>query len=71
MTAYEMEFTVFCIENIAKKLSLPGEDVYLRLARYSNILDEYIVHNFEVLHSQSKEYIVNDIIEYMEECGVI
>lgn len=36
----------------------------------SDILNEYIIPEYEVLHTQSKEYIVNDIIDIMKERGV-
>lgn len=67
----EVEFSVFCVENIAIKLGISGREAYDLLAEKSNILDEYIIPNYAILHTQSKEYIVNDIIEYMKECGVI
>lgn len=67
----EIEFSVFCIENVAFALGLKGEETYQLLAERSDILDEYIIPNYEVLHTQDKQYIVNDIIEYMKECGVI
>lgn len=67
----EIECSVFCIENVASALGLKGEETYQLLAERSDILDEYIIPNYEVLHTQEKQYIVNDIIEYMKECGVI
>ncbi len=47
---------------------LLGAEVYLLLTEKSKILDEYIVPCYDVLHTQGKEYIVRDIVEYMEEC---
>lgn len=67
----EIEFSVFCLENVATKLGISGQEVYELLTKKSNILDEYIIPNYEILHTQSKEYIVNDIIECMKECEVI
>lgn len=67
----EIEFAIFCIENVAAKLGIPGDEAYGLLAEKSKILDEYIIPNYEILHTQSKEYIVNDIVDYMEECGVL
>ena len=63
----ELEFVIFCIENIALKLKVNAEEVYIAL---SSILNDYIVPEYEMLHTQSKEYIVDDIIEVMEERGV-
>lgn len=70
-TLAELEFAVFCIENIAIKLNNLPEAIYKKLAIDSNILNEYIVPEYGVLHTQSKEYIINDIIELMQEKGVI
>lgn len=66
----ELEFAIFCIENIAKRLNVNAERVYEALAKKSNILNGYIVPEYEILHTQSKEYIVDDIIEVMRERGV-
>ncbi len=66
----ELEFAIFCIENIAKKLEKTADQVYVALAEKSNILNDYIVPEYEMLHTQGKEYIVNDIIEVMKERGV-
>lgn len=69
--AKEIEFSVFCIENIAEKLGIPGDEVYQMLTAKSDILDHYIIANYEILHTQGKEYIVQDIMDYMKERGVI
>ena len=37
----------------------------------SNILNEYIIPEYEMLHTQGKEYIVNDIVQVMKERGII
>ncbi len=66
----ELEFAIFCIENIAEKLEKTADQVYVALAEKSNILNDYIVPEYEMLHTQGKEYIVNDIIEVMKERGV-
>lgn len=69
--AKEIEFSVFCIENIAEKLGIPGDEVYQMLTAKSDILDHYIIANYEILHTQGKEFIVQDIMDYMKERGVI
>ena len=66
----ELSFVIFCIENIAIKLGISADKVYHVLADESDILNGYIVPCFETLHSQSKEYIVEDIISCMRERGV-
>lgn len=66
----ELEFAIFCIENIADKLKKTADQIYVMLAEKSNILHDYIVPEYERLHTQGKEYIINDIIEVMKERGV-
>ena len=66
----ELEFAVFCIENVAAKLGVNAERVYQAFTEQSNILNGYIVPEYEVLHTQSREYIVDDILDVMKERGV-
>ena len=68
--ADELEFAVFCIENIAKRLGKNAEDVYRLLTEKSDILKSYIIPEYEMLHTQSKEYIIDDIISLIEERGI-
>ena len=67
----ELEFAIFCIENIAAKLGVSAEKVYDALTEKSDILNDYILPEYEILHTQGKEYIVDDIIEVMKERGVL
>ena len=64
-------FVIFCIEEVAAKLQLPGNVVYDLLTKKSDILSGYIVPSYDVLHTQSKQYIVEDIISLMREEGLI
>lgn len=66
----ELEFAVFCIENVAGKLRKNAGDIYTALTEKSDILNSYIIPEYEILHTQSKDYIVNDIISLMEERGI-
>lgn len=66
----ELEFAIFCIENVAIRLNADAQKVYAVLTEQTDILNGYIIPEYEVLHTQSKEYIVEDIIEVMKERGV-
>ena len=66
----ELEFAVFCVENVAAKLGVGAETVYKAFTEKSDILRGYIVPEYDIFHTQSKEYIVNDLIELMQERGV-
>ena len=65
----KIEFAVFCVENVALKLGMDSILVYEKL-KTSGILDNYIMSSYEVLHTQGKEYIVDDIIDLMSIKGV-
>ena len=41
--------------------------VYQAFTEKSDILNGYIVPEYEVLHTQSQEYIVDDLLEVMKE----
>lgn len=66
----ELEFAVFCIENVAAKLGVDAERVYQAFTEQSDILNGYIVPEYEVLHTQSREYIVDDLLDVMKESSV-
>lgn len=47
----ELEFAIFCIENVAAKLGVGAELVYLAFTEKSDILNGYIVPEYEILHT--------------------
>ena len=67
----ELEFAVFCIENVARALNKQPEAVYRALSGKNGILAEYIIPSYDSLHTQGREYIVNDIVEVMQERNVL
>ena len=66
----ELEFVIFCIENVAVRLGVDAECVYQAFTEKSDILNGYIVPEYEALHTQSREYIVDDLLDVMKERGV-
>ena len=66
----ELEFAVFCIESVAAKLDVGAELIYKAFTEKSDILNGYIVPEYEVLHTQSREYIVSELLDVMKERGV-
>lgn len=50
-----LEFVIFCIENVAASLGAEAERVYSAFVDKSDILYDYIVPEYENLHTQSKE----------------
>lgn len=70
MNFEQLNFTMFCVGNVADALKMSAGNVY-RLLRDSGILMEYIVPEYDVLHTFSKDYLVEDIVSYMKEKGVL
>lgn len=69
MNSQELVFVFFCVESIATKLGKRARDVYDTLSK-SGLIDSYIVPSYDVLHTQGKDYIVNDILSVAQEKGI-
>ena len=65
-----VDFITYCIGNLSRRLNLSVAEVYRRL-KQSGILYGYIVPSYDVLHTFGKEYLMEDLIEYMREKGVL
>lgn len=65
-----LEFVTYCISKLSQVLKLSQREVYRRL-KVSGILDGYIIPSYDVLHTFSSRYLVEDLINYMREKGVL
>ena len=65
-----LEFVTYCISKFSQVLNLPQREVYRRL-KESGILYDYIVPSYDVLHTFSSRYLVDDLTDYMREKGVL
>lgn len=63
-----LEFVTYCIGKLAMTLGLSQQEVYKRLKR-SDILYGYIVPSYDVLHTFSSRYLMEDITDFMKEKG--
>jgi len=66
-----LEFAIFCVESVAESLDINAEEVYKMIKYDTDILQNYIIPCYDALHSQSKHYIVEDLIELLKEKGVL
>lgn len=66
-----LEFTIFCIDSLSEYIKKDTKEIYRLLKYETDILDSYIIPCYETLHTQSKKYIVEDIIEVLKERGVM
>lgn len=57
------------VEEFVEKY-IDAQKVYAALTEQTDILQEYIIPEYEVLHTQGKDYIVDDIIDIMKEINV-
>lgn len=66
-----LEFTIFCIDNLAEYLNKDTKEIYKLLKYDTDIIDNYIIPCYEPLHTQSKSYIIQDLIHLLKERGAI
>ena len=65
-----IEFLIFCIENVAEALGVSGEVAYRKLAVESDILSGYIAKNYDILHTQGGAWVREDLLSVMKRKGV-
>lgn len=70
MDKQTLEFVTYCISKLAQVLKMPQREIYRRL-KESGILYDYIVPSYDVLHTFSSRYLVEDLTDYMREKGVL
>lgn len=62
MNSDNIDFVTYCIGNLSRRLGLNARDVCQRL-KTSGILTDYIIPSYDVLHTFSKEYLMEDLID--------
>ena len=70
MDTKTLEFVTYCISKLSHVLNMSQREVYRRL-KDSGILYDYIVPSYDVLHTFSSRYLVEDLTDYMKEKGVL
>ncbi|MBQ0004091.1 MAG: DUF3791 domain-containing protein [Treponema sp.] len=65
----EMEFSIFLIHQLAQNWNKTPAEVFNTLEN-TKILDDYILKNYDVLHTQGSKYLVEDISEFVREKGI-
>lgn len=59
-----LSFVIFCVGSVADALKMSAKDVYSRMSK-GGIISDYIVPCYDVLHTFSREYIVEDLVDLM------
>lgn len=65
----ELSFSIFLLYSLAEKWKMTPAAVY-KVLNTTGILDDYIIGCYDVLHTQGKEYLVEDITEFVRERGI-
>ena len=65
----ELTFSIYLLYSLAESWKKTPSAVY-NILNSTGILDNYIIPCYDVLHTQGKEYLVEDITEYVREKGV-
>ncbi len=66
----ELGFTIYCVGVLAEKLGITEQNAYHLLCK-GNVIDDYIVPCFDVLHTFSKDYITNDLVSVLKQRRVL
>lgn len=60
----KLAFAASCVECLARKTGKPYIEVYERMSRVGAI-ENYILKNYDTLHTESREYVLEDVEEYI------
>lgn len=58
----KLAFATSCVEGAARKLGVPYIEVYERMKKVE-LIDNYILKHYDTLHTESREYLIEDVIE--------
>lgn len=64
----ELTFVIFILHALGQHWNMTTPEVYEILN--TSILDDYIIKCYDVLHALGKEFLVEDITEFVREKGI-
>ena len=70
MQEYQLDFVTYCVGNLADRLNMSASKVY-KMLRSTDILSGYMIPCYDVLHTFSKEYIMDDLINLLKRRGAL
>lgn len=65
----ELTFVVFILHALGQHWNMTTPEVY-EILNTTGILDDYIIKCYDALHTLGKEYLVEDITEFVREKGI-
>lgn len=64
-----LEFVTFTIGSVAERLQKSPSEIY-KIFRQSNVIAGYLIPAYDVLHTFGRQYLVDDVLDFMQEKGV-
>lgn len=61
----KIHFAVMAIESGAKKMNIPAQQMVERLNK-TNLIHKRLLRHYDMLHTQSLEYVTDDIVETLK-----
>lgn len=61
----KLAFAASCVEGLARRLDMPYSEVYERMSR-TGVIEDYIIPFYDTLHTESRDYLLDDVLEYMD-----
>ena len=58
-------FVSSCIESAARARGCPASEMYRRMKRI-RLIEDYIWEFYDVLHTQSREYVTEDVLKTLD-----
>lgn len=66
ITNEQLYFAIYCITALSRNLNMDPSEVYELISERTNILDDYIIRYYDILHTQGEDYIVSEIIKLLK-----
>lgn len=65
----ELTFVIFILHALGQHWNMTTPEVY-EILNTTGILDDYIIKCYDVLHALGKEFLVEDITEFVRKKGI-
>lgn len=64
-----LEFVTFAIGCVAERLHKSPAEIY-KVFKQANVIAGYLVPAYDVLHTFGRQYLVDDVLDFMKEKGI-
>lgn len=61
----KIHFAIMAIENGARKMEIPAQQMVSRLNNV-DLINKRLIRHYDILHTQSLEYVTDDIVETLK-----